>query len=201
MRSARTNLPKPREIIRGSVDTHPSSQGWPAPSFLSSIHTDAMMCAMDISTRLDFAAAHDRVYAMMTDKAYLDEVCVASESISYDASVSGSATHTSRTLPAPDSAARFTGSQLTVIEDVTWNGPSSDGSRTADIVMTVLGQPVTLRGKLQMSPGGRGTIVALDGALKVAIPLLGKKLEESAAPAVLAGFQTQQRVGDQWLSR
>ena len=26
-----------------------------------------------------------------------------------------------------------------------------------------------------MSPGGRGTIVALDGELKVAIPLLGKK--------------------------
>jgi hypothetical protein len=160
-----------------------------------------MMCGMDISTRLDFAAAPDRVYAMMTDQAYLEEVCVASESISYDASVSGMATHTSRTLPAPDSAARFTGSQLTVIEDVTWSGPSSDGSRTADIIMTALGQPVTLRGQLDMSSGGHGTIVALDGELKVAIPLLGKKLEESAAPAVLAGFQTQQRVGDQWLAR
>ena len=99
------------------------------------------------------------------------------------------------------SAARFTGSQLTVIEDVTWGGPSSDGSRVGDITMTVLGQPVTLRGQLHSSPGGRGTIVALDGELKVAIPLLGRKMEESAAPAVLAGFRTQQRVGDQWLSR
>ena len=160
-----------------------------------------MMCGMDISTGLDFAAAPDRVYAMMTDQAYLDEVCVASESISYDASVSGSATHSSRTLPAPESAARFTGSQLTVIEDVIWSGPSADGSRTADLTMTVSGQPVTLRGQLKLSPGGRGTIVALDGELKVAIPLLGKKLEESAAPAILAGFKTQQRVGDQWLSR
>jgi hypothetical protein len=160
-----------------------------------------MMCGMDISTRLDFAAPPDRVYAMMTDQAYLEEVCVASESISYDASVSGSATHSSRTLPAPESAARFTGSKLTVVEDVTWGGPSSDGSRTADLTMTVLGQPVNLRGQLRMSPGGRGTVVALEGELKVAIPVLGKKLEESAAPAVLAGFRTQQRVGDQWLSR
>jgi hypothetical protein len=88
-----------------------------------------------------------------------------------------------------------------VIEDLTWGAPSGDGSRTADITMTVLGQPVTLRGQLQMSPGGRGTVVALDGELKVAVPLLGKKLEQSAAPAVLAGFRTQQRVGDQWLSR
>jgi hypothetical protein len=160
-----------------------------------------MMCGMDISTRLDFAAAPDQVYAMMTDQAYLEQVCVASESITYDASVSGSSTHSSRTLYAPESAARFTGSQLTVIEDLTWGAPSADGSRTADITMTVLGQPVTLRGQLQMSPGGRGTVVALDGELKVAVPLLGKKLEQSAAPAVLAGFRTQQRVGDQWLSR
>jgi len=160
-----------------------------------------MMCGMDISTRLDFAAAPDQVYAMMTDQAYLEQVCVASESITYDASVSGSSTHSSRTLHAPESAARFTGSQLTVIEDLTWGAPSADGSRTADITMTVLGQPVTLRGQLQMSPGGRGTVVALDGELKVAVPLLGKKLEQSAAPAVLAGFRTQQRVGDQWLSR
>ena len=114
--SARTNLPKPGRSPR--FGGHASIfSGLAGPSFLSSIHTDAMMCGMDISTRLDFAAAPDRVYAMMTDQAYLDEVCVASESISYDASVSGSATHTSRTLPAPESAARFTGSQLTVIED------------------------------------------------------------------------------------
>ena len=64
---------------------------------------------MDISTGLDFAATPEEVYAMMTDQAYLEEVCVASESISYDVSVTGSSTRTSRTLPSPESAARFTG--------------------------------------------------------------------------------------------
>jgi Protein of unknown function (DUF2505) len=43
--------------------------------------------------------------------------------------------------------------------------------------------------------------VALEGELKVNIPLLGRKLEESSAPAVLAGFRTQQQVGDRWLAR
>ena len=47
------------------------------------------MGAMDISTGLDFAASPEEVYAMMTDQAYLEEVCVASQSISYDASVIG----------------------------------------------------------------------------------------------------------------
>lgn len=158
------------------------------------------MSAMDISTGLDFAARPDDVYAMMTDQVYLEEVCVASESISYDASVNGSSTRTSRTLAAPESAARFTGPELTVVEQVDWAEPGPDGSRTGALTMTVLGQPVTLKGTLQLKPGGRGTTVDLDGELKVAIPLLGRKLEQSSAPAVLAGFRTQQRVGDRWLS-
>jgi hypothetical protein len=156
---------------------------------------------MDISTGLDFAATPDAVYAMMTDQKYLDEVCVASQSISYDTSVSGSTTHSSRTLPSPDSAARFTGPQLTIDEDVVWSEPAGGGSRTAALTMTVRGQPVHLKGQLRLAAGGRGTTVDLGGELKVAIPLLGKKLEQASAPAVLAGFRTQQQVGDRWLSR
>ena len=159
-----------------------------------------MIGGMDISTGLDFAASPADVYAMMIDQGYLEEVCVASESISYDASVSGSTTRCSRTLPAPESAARFTGPQLTVVEEVAWKEAAPDGSRTGTMTMTVLGQPVTLMGTLALRPGGRGTTVDLNGELKVAIPLLGRKLEQSSAPAVLAGFRTQQRVGDRWLS-
>ena len=159
------------------------------------------MSAMDISSRLDFAAQPNEVYAMMTDQTYLEEVSVASGSLSYDVSVDGSTTKTSRTLPAPDTAARFTGPQLTVNEEVVWDGPSSDGSRSGAVTMTVLGQPVTFRGRLNLSPGGRGSVVDYSGELKVAIPLLGRKLEESAAPAVMSGYQTQQEVGDKWLAR
>jgi Protein of unknown function (DUF2505) len=155
---------------------------------------------MDISTGLDFAAAPEEVYAMMTDQAYLEEVCVASQSVSHDVSVTGSNTRTSRTLPAPESAARFTGPHLTVVEEVQWAEPDGDGSRTAAMSMTVTGQPVRLTGQLRLAPGGRGTTVGLNGELKVNIPLLGRKIEESSAPAVLAGFRTQQQVGDRWLS-
>jgi hypothetical protein len=158
------------------------------------------MSAMDISSQLDFAGQATDVYAMMTDRKYLDEVCVASGSLSYHASVEGSTTKTSRTLPAPDSAARFTGPQLTVNEEVVWGDPSSDGSRDAAVTMTVIGQPVRFRGKLRLSPGGRGSVVDVTGELKVAIPILGRKLEESAAPAVMAGYETQQEVGDRWLA-
>jgi hypothetical protein len=158
------------------------------------------MSAMDISSHLDFAAEPADVYAMMTDRRYLDEVCVASGSLNYHVSVDGSTTKTSRTLPAPDSAARFTGPQLTVDEEVVWGDPSSDGSRSGTVTMTVLGQPVKFRGRLQLSAGGRGSVVDITGDLKVAIPLLGKKLEESTAPAVTEGYSKQQEVGDRWLA-
>ena len=159
-----------------------------------------MIGGMDISTGLDFPASPADVFAMMTDQGYLEEVCVASESISYDVSVSGSSTRSSRTLPSPESAARFTGPQLTVVEEVAWAEAAPDGSRTGTMTMTITGQPVSLKGTLRLQPGGRGTTVDLNGELKVAIPLLGRKLEQSSAPAVLAGFRTQQRVGDRWLS-
>jgi Protein of unknown function (DUF2505) len=159
------------------------------------------MSVMDISSHLDFAATPAEVYAMMTDQKYLEEVCVASESLSHHVSVDGSTTRTSRTLPAPDSAARFTGPRLTVIDEVVWADPASDGSRSGAVTMNVLGQPVNFRGKLEVSRGGRGSIVDISGVLKVAIPLLGRKLEEDAAPAVMAGYRNQQEVGDRWLAR
>jgi Protein of unknown function (DUF2505) len=155
---------------------------------------------MDISSHLEFAAPPAEVYAMMTDQRYLEEVCVASDSISYHVSAAGATTRTSRTLPAPESSARFTGPQLTVNDEVVWADLSSDGSRSGTVTMTVLGQPVTFKGGIRLSSGGRGSVVDVRGDLKVAIPLLGRKLEESAAPAVMAGYRTQQEVGDRWLA-
>ena len=158
------------------------------------------MSGMEISSHLDFAAPPAEVYTMLTDQRYHEEVCVASGSISHNVSVTGSTTRTSRTLPAPDTAARFTGPQLTVNDEVVWGEPSSDGSRSGTVTMTVSGQPVTFKGGIRISPGGRGSEVDVQGNLKVAIPLLGRKMEESAAPAVMAGYRTQQEVGDRWLA-
>jgi hypothetical protein len=159
------------------------------------------MSGMDISSHLDFAAAPADVYAMLTDENYLNEVCVASGALSHHVSVAGSRTTMSRTLPAPESAARFTGPQVTINEEVVWADPSPDGSRSATATTTVLGQPVTFKGGLRLSPGGRGSVLDVRGELKVAIPLLGRKLEESAAPAMLAGYRTQQEVGEKWLAQ
>ena len=160
-----------------------------------------MMTAMDISTRAEFAAPVETVFAMMTDQVYLDEVCRASQAINYEATVNGNRTQTSRRLPSPEAAARFTGPELTVVEEITWGGAAGDGSRTGALELTIPGQPVSMRGQMKLYAGGPGTIAEMTGDLKVAVPLLGKKLEQASAPAVLAGFKVQQQVGNDWLAR
>ena len=88
-----------------------------------------------------------------------------------------------------------------MVEEITWGAGRPTASRTGGLTMTLPGQPVTMRGTLQLAAGGPGTVAELTGELKVAIPLLGKKLEQSSAPAVLAGFRTQQKVGDAGCAR
>lgn len=156
---------------------------------------------MDISTRMEFAAPPEQVFALMLDQGFLEAVCQASGSLSYDVSIEGLATRTSRTLAAPESAARYTGAQLTIVEDVGWTDARPDGVRTGVVKMTVAGQPVNFNGEMRLAAGGPGTVADLTGELKVAVPLLGRKIEQSAAPAVLAGFRTQQQVGSDWLAR
>jgi len=55
-------------------------------------------------------------------------------------------------------------------------------------------------GTARLTAGGSGTRVDYSGDLSVNIPFIGKKLEQSAAPAVLDGIGLQQRVGTDWLT-
>lgn len=155
---------------------------------------------MDINSTADFAADPETVFTMLTTQEFLDRVCVASHALRHESSVHDDTTRTSRTLPAPDAAAKFTGPELTVVETIRWAAAEGDGSRNGTVDLTVEGQPVTMKGTVRLAPGDSGSTLTLAATLKVAIPLLGKKLEQAAAPAVLAGFTTQQKVGADWLA-
>jgi len=159
-----------------------------------------MIGRMDITSRAEFAADPQTVYTMLTTREYLERLVAASSPIASQITVDGGHTITSRTIPAPSDAAKFTGPKLTVVEDLTWGEPAADGSRTAAVGMTVPKQPVSMKGTVTLAPGGKGSVVDLKGDLKVNVPLLGRKLEASAAPAVLAGFADHQQVGDAWLA-
>ncbi|RCK70929.1 DUF2505 domain-containing protein [Desertihabitans brevis] len=156
---------------------------------------------MDISTRAEFPADPAETFTMLTDEAYLNEVCEASDARSYSVAVDGTTTRTTRVLEAPSAAAKFTGPTLEVVEEISWGAAEADGSRRGTVSITVPGQPVVMNGSAVLAPGGGGSVFEMSGDLKVNIPLLGRKLEQSAAPAVLAAVQTHEEVGRRWLAR
>lgn len=158
------------------------------------------MDPMQLTAQQDFAAGPDEVAAMLTDRAFLEKVCVASEAIKHSVAVEGTHTTVSRTLKAPSAASKFTGETITIVEDLRWSTAAQDGSRTASLNLTVPGLPVEMTGTVRLAAGGRGTRVDYAGDLRVNIPFVGKKLEQSAAPAVLDGITLQQSVGDDWLA-
>ena len=158
------------------------------------------MDGMQLTAQQDFAAGPDEVAAMLTDVKFLEKVCVASEAIQHSVSVDGTHTTVSRTLKAPSAASKFTGETITIVEDLRWSAAAHDGSRTASLNLTVPGLPVEMIGTVRLAAGGRGTRVDYAGDFTVNIPFVGKKLEQSAAPAVLDGIILQQRIGDDWLA-
>ena len=155
---------------------------------------------MHLTSQLDFAAPPAAVAAMLTDQEFLEQVCVASHATEHSVQVNGSSTTSSRTLPAPAAAAKFTGPTITIVEATAWGGPAADGGRRGELHLQVPGLPVEMTGTAILRAGGKGTTVAYEADLNVNIPFVGKKLEQSAAPAVLSGIALQQRVGDQWLA-
>jgi len=155
---------------------------------------------MNIDTRAEFAAAPDKVFAMLTDKAFQEQVCQRSHASKHDVIVDGNKVKTSRDMPSPDAARAFVGATLTVVENVVWADAADNGSRTAVVTLSVPGQPVSFNGKYELAAGGPGSTLSFAGELKVNVPLLGKKLEQAAAPAVLAGFTTQEKVATDWLT-
>jgi hypothetical protein len=158
------------------------------------------MGGMQLTAQQDFAAEPSQIAAMLTDSAFLEKVCLASDAEKHSVTVDGAHTTVSRTLPAPSSISKFTGSTITIVEDLVWSDAASDWSRTAKLTLGVPGLPVEMLGTARMYAGGKGTRVDYAGDLSVNIPFVGKKLEQSAAPAVLDGIGLQQRVGDAWLS-
>lgn len=159
------------------------------------------MDGMQLTAQQDFAAQPSQVAAMLTDRAFLEQVCLASEAQKHSVTVDGGHTTVSRTLPAPSSITKFTGSTITIVEDLVWSPAAADGSRTATFTLTVPGLPVEMLGSVRLAAGGSGTRVDYSGDLSVNIPFIGKKLEQSAAPAVLDGIGLQQRVGTDWLAK
>lgn len=155
---------------------------------------------MQIHARNDFAATPDQVFAMLTDRVFLRATCLASDPHEHEVSVEGMVARTRRVVTSPSAVAALAGPRMTVIDQITW-GPLDGGIRHGSTLIDVLGLPAKLVGKVQLAPGGRGTVLDYAGELTVSLPIIGSSLAKQAAPFLLEALEIQQRVGEQYLAK
>lgn len=158
------------------------------------------MGPMQISATAQFPADPARVFAMQTDRAFLEEVCRTGGAVAYEVEADGNRTRMSRSMPSPDLAKKFVGETITVVETYVWGEPTDDGTRTADLVVDVPGTPGRMTGAAVLSPTTDGSQIVVTGDLVVKLPLVGRKLEQAAAPALTAGVEVQETVARGYLA-
>ena len=163
-----------------------------------------MMCGMELKLSASYDATPEEVFAIVTDATFREQACEKTKALSYDVQVTESGGDTivrvSREMPAndvPDIARKFVGQTLTVVQTETWHGAAADGSRRADVVGEISNTPVTLKGTASISGDGQA-VQAIDLDVKVAVPLIGKKMEPFVVDAIRSGLQKEHELARDW---
>lgn len=155
---------------------------------------------MQISSTQTYDATPDQVFAMMIDEAYLAACCDRFGATERSIRVEGNSSTVNMKLPAPERVQKFLGATLPLNQFITWNEPGADGTRTGTLRMTVDKMPVNVEGTALLRPAGGGTEVTYQADFQVKIPLVGKKLEQEAAPVAQRALDLQEQVGRDYLA-
>jgi hypothetical protein len=162
------------------------------------------MCGMELKLSASYDATPEEVFAIVTDATFREQACEKTKALSYDVQVTESGGDTivrvSREMPAndvPDIARKFVGQTLTLVQTETWHAAAADGSRRADVVGEISNTPVTLKGTASISGDGQA-VQAIDLDVKVAVPLIGKKMEPFVVDAIRSGLQKEHELARDW---
>ncbi|MBM9461502.1 DUF2505 domain-containing protein [Nocardioides sp. zg-536] len=143
-----------------------------------------------------------QVSAMLTDRAFREQVCTAQHALDQDVTVTpnagGTTVHIEMTQPTegvPGFAKKIVGESTTVVQTETWTSPEH-----ADIVVTIPGKPGEIRGTATLVEVGGVTTETIDLSITVKIPLISGKLEDLLAKLLRSALRAEQRTGTQWLA-
>lgn len=161
---------------------------------------------MKLTVQHAFSGSVEQIFASHIDADVREEACRQSGALSFQVRVTpatdGSArVEVERVMPAtvPDYVRKFVGDSITVRQTEDWSAPTGDGDRRAEIRLSIQGQPATMTGTAQLSPDGTGCLEQVVGDVKVAIPLLGRKIEPEIVKVIEAALRIEQRVAEEWL--
>lgn len=143
----------------------------------------------------------ESVYALISDQAFRTESCANQGATDYEVTVDesgGGATVTlvrTQETDMPDFVKKLTGNTVKVKQTEVWSAPDSDGNRTADVKVRIIGQPAEMVGKAVLKGSSAGTEFTVEGDVKVSIPFIGKKIEPEVAKAIKASLREEVAYG------
>ena len=157
---------------------------------------------MKITESFSYTGADvESVYALISDQEFRTESCANQGATDYDVKVEadgdGATVTLLRTQEAemPDFVKKLTGSTVKVKQTEVWGAPDADGNRTADVKVSIIGQPAEMVGKATLKGSSGGTEFTLNGNVKVSIPFIGKKIEPEVAKAIIASLREEVSYG------
>ena len=158
--------------------------------------------AKKISESFTYTGADvEAVYAIITDQPFRAESCEhqgsSDATVSVEQSGDGATVTVTRSQAAdmPDFVKKLTGDTVKVKQTEVWGGPAADGTRTADVKVSIIGQPAEMTGVAVLKPGSGGTDFTLEGEVKVSIPFIGKKIEPEVAKAIIGSLREEVAYG------
>ncbi len=148
----------------------------------------------------------DEIMAIISDETFQDEKCRQTFAIDWTASVGTRGARTIVTTeramptdPLPDIARGFIGSRFVIHETQAWTGPNPAGVYTADLRLHVQGAPMTGAGTRHLIPDGAGgSRDEITIHIRAAVPIIGRKIEEAAAPIVAAAAEIETELLGSW---
>ena len=152
---------------------------------------------MKLNEKYTYDAGVDAVYGILVDQAFRTDSCANQGATDYEVTVEpkgdGATVTIVRTQAAdlPDFVKKLTGSTVKVKQTEVWSGPDASGNRTADVKVSIIGQPAEMVGKAKLYAAGEGSEFTIDGDVTVKIPFLGKKIEPEVAKAIKASLREE----------
>ncbi|MCO7241007.1 MULTISPECIES: DUF2505 domain-containing protein [unclassified Aeromicrobium] len=143
----------------------------------------------------------EAVFGLISSEAFRTEAAedAGASDIDVDVTESGGAVTITivRTQPAemPDFVKKLTGDTVKVKQTEKWSKPESDGSRKADVKVSIIGQPAEMLGTAVLEAKGGGTSFTVAGDVTVKIPFIGKKIEPEVAKAIKGSLKHEVELG------
>ncbi len=147
-------------------------------------------------------ATLDQVASMLRDRDFRDAVCAYQRYTRRDVTITpkgdGMSVRIDQYRPAdevPSFAKKLVGSEINILQEEEWSSPTSGALK-----VTIPGKPGSMEGTIRLVEVDGGVTETVEAEVKVAIPLIGGKLEDFIGGMLLRALKAEQRVGVKWLA-